>query len=712
MNLFKTLLRLLLTGLYRVRLEGAEHAARLQGRALIIANHTSYLDALLLALFLPGRPVFAINTLVAQRWWMRPFHGLVRLLPMDPTNPISIKTLIRHLKADEQVVIFPEGRITRTGALMKVYDGAAMAADRAKAPLLPVRLDGPQYTPFSYLKGIYRLRWFPPVRISLLAPQYLGAGLAIRGRARRRALGDELGELMARMLFHTSQRDKTLFQALLDARRVHGGGHPVLEDIQRKPLSYNDLITRSLILGGKLEQWTAAGDRVGLLLPSSNAAVVLFFALSGQGRIPAMLNFTLGSRALRSACATAGVRVIFSSRRFAQMAKLEATLAELGADIQIIYLEDLAEQIGLGDKLGGWLRARLGLYPAAGRGNSQDPAVVLFTSGSEGAPKGVVLSHHNLLSNQAQMAARVDFSPRDLVCNALPLFHSFGLTAATLLPLLNGLRCFLYPSPLHYRMVPEVAYDTGATILFGTNSFLAGYARHAHPYDFYSLRYVFAGAEKLTPETRELWMHKFGKRILEGYGATETSPVIAVNSAMAARSGTVGRFLPGIDWQLEPAPGVGRGGRLRVRGPNVMLGYLLAEQPGQLVAPAGGWYDTGDIVEVDGDGFIHILGRAKRFAKIAGEMVSLGLVEELAKGLWPTAEHAVVSRPDVRKGEQLVLFTTQPEAERAALGQYARAQGVSELHVPRSLIRLDKIPLLATGKTDYPSLSQLALTGE
>ncbi|MBF0255091.1 MAG: AMP-binding protein [Gammaproteobacteria bacterium] len=701
----KTLLRFLLGSLYRVQLCGLENAQALQGRALIVANHTSYLDALLLAVFLPGRPLFAINTLMAQRWWMRPLHGLVRLLPMDPTNPMSIKTLIRHLKADEQVVIFPEGRITRTGSLMKIYDGSAMAADRANAPLLPVRLDGPQYTPFSYLQGTYRLRWFPQVRISLLPQTHLGRELQLSGRARRRALGAELSEIMAQMMFSTSQRDHSLFDALLAARRIHGGKHQVLEDIQRKPLNYNDLISRCEILGGKVAESTQAGDRVGLLLPSSSAAVVLFFALSSRGRVPAMLNFTLGAHALRSACATACIGVIYSSRRFVAAAKLEQTLAELGEGISIRYLEDLAEEISLADKLRGWLLGRLGYRPH--QPEPQSPAVVLFTSGSEGAPKGVVLSHHNLLSNQAQMAARVDFSPRDLVCNALPMFHSFGLTAGTLLPLLNGLYCFLYPSPLHYRVVPEIAYDTNATILFGTNSFLAGYAKHAHPYDFYNLRYVFAGAEKLTAETREVWMSKFGKRILEGYGATETSPVIAVNSAMAMREGSVGRFLPGIDWRLEPVPGVERGGRLYVKGPNVMLGYLLPSQPGELAPPSEGWYDTGDIVEVDGDGFIHILGRAKRFAKIAGEMVSLGLVEEIAGSLWPDHSHAVITRPDPRKGEQLILFTTQPTPERSALAQRARQQGISELHVPRELVRLDKIPLLATGKTDYPGLQRL-----
>lgn len=707
MPLLKHLLQRLLGALYRIRLLGLEHAPSLKGKALIVANHTSYLDALLLGVYLPGDPLFVINTQVARRWWIRPLGKLVRLLEMDPANPMSIKTLIRHLREGERVVIFPEGRITRTGSLMKIYDGAAMAADKAGAPLVPVRLDGPQYTPFSYLRGRYRLRWFPRVTLTLLPAVTIGEGIATRGRGRRKELGLRLAELMSQMVFATSDYRKTLFRGLLDAKRQHGGGRRVIEDIKRQPLSYNGLLTRAYLLGRPLSEMTLPGEMVGVLLPSSVAAASLFFGLIAYGRVPAMLNFTLGSKALGSTCATAAIRHVLTSRRFVEAAGLKDTLAGLDGDIRLHYLEDLAAGFSPWDKLRAWLLARINYQPVP-RLDPDAPAVVLFTSGSEGEPKGVVLSHANLMANQAQMAARVDFGPTDVVCNALPMFHSFGLTAATLLPLLNGLFCFLYPSPLHYKVVPEIAYDINATILFGTNTFLTGYARHAHPYDFYSLRYLFAGAERVTQETRQLWIGKFGKRVLEGYGATETSPVIAVNSAMAAKEGSVGLFMPGMDWRLEPVPGVERGGRLFVRGPNIMLGYLLPGDQARITPPTEGWYDTGDIVEVDAEGFVTILGRAKRFAKIAGEMVSLGLVEQLTGSLWPEAEHAVVSLPDERKGEQLVLFTTQADAQRGALAGHVRAQGVSELHVPRQISVLPRIPVLGTGKTDYPALRGLA----
>ncbi len=335
--------------------------------------------------------------------------------------------------------------------------------------------------------------------------------------------------------------------------------------------------------------------------------------------------------------------------------------------------------------------------------------MVLFTSGTEGLPKGVVLSHRNILANQAQLATVVDFNPTDIVFNALPMFHSFGLTGGFLLPVLSGVKTFLYPTPLHYRIVPELVYDTNATIFFGTNTFLAGYARVAHPYDFYSVRYVFAGAEAVKEETRRIWAEKFGLRLLEGYGATETSPVIATNTAMMYRAGTVGTLLPGIEHRVEPVEGLARGGRLHVKGPNVMLGYLRAEAPGVIQPPADGLYDSGDIVDIDHDGFMTILGRARRFAKIAGEMVPLGAVEDFVGRVWPGSAHAVVTRPDPRRGETLVLVTEHEGADRGTLLAAAQREGVPELFVPRVIVTVMKLPLLGTGKTDYTATRELVL---
>ena len=713
--IIKWLMRTLLTLFYRVEVHGLEHAEQAGKRVLVVANHTSFIDALLLAVFLPGNLTFAINTWYAERWWLKPFLSLATLFPMDPTNPLASKALIKYLKQDHRAVIFPEGRITVTGSLMKIYDGTGMVADRSEAQVLPVRIDGAQFTPFSRMRGRLRLRWWPKITLTVMPPRRITPPATVTGRARRKEAGKALSAIMTGMMFETSNFDRTLFQALLDARKVHGGDHSVIDDIQRKPQSYNRLITGSFVLGKKLAEITEQGENVAILLPSMATTVTTLMALQAYGRVPAMLNFTVGAHGMVKACETAQIRTVITSRRFISNAKLDAVAERLAEQVKLVYLEDIAQGIGLMDKLSGALAAKfaaLNYRRINGRVDANSPAVILFTSGSEGTPKGVVLSHRNLLANREQLAARIDFSAQDTILNALPLFHSFGLTAGTLLPLFSGMKTFFYPSPLHYRIVPEMAYDVNATVLFGTNTFLAGYARFAHPYDFYSVRYVFAGAEKLQEETRRLWAEKFGVRIFEGYGATETAPVLSANTPMESAVGSVGRLMPGIEYQLEPVPGVVEGGRLYVRGPNVMLGYLLHDNPGVLVPPATGhgpgWYDTGDIVTIDEQGFIRIQGRAKRFAKIGGEMVSLAAVEDLAAKTWPDGLHAVTTLPDAAKGEMLVLVTNHEGAERGALSQQAKAMGIAELNVPKKIIVTKDVPLLGTGKIDYPGVKALA----
>jgi acyl-[acyl-carrier-protein]-phospholipid O-acyltransferase / long-chain-fatty-acid--[acyl-carrier-protein] ligase len=710
-RLGRWLLRATLRLAYGVHVSGMEHYAAAGPRVLIVANHTSFLDAALLAAFLPDRLTFAIHTEISKRWWMRPLLKVVEAFPLDPTNPYSIKSLIRYLKENRRAVIFPEGRITVTGSLMKIYPGPGLVADKSGAMVLPVRIDGAQYTPFSRLRGRIRLRWFPPISLTILPPRRFEIPPEIKGRNRRREAGKQLADLMTEMMFATSNYRRTLFGVLLDARRVYGGRHVIIEDIERVPLDYNLLITRAVVLGKLMARDTRRGEAVGLMLPNAIAAVAALFGLQSQGRVAAMLNYTLGAQSLTAACQAAEVKRIYTSERFIVAARLERLVDKLRQIATIVYLEDLRERVTPALKLGVALESPfVRLRYRRLRVRPEEPAIILFTSGSEGAPKGVVLSHMNMLANREQVAARIDFNSQDIILNAMPLFHSFGLTGGTLLPLLSGMRTFFYPSPLHYRIVPEIAYDVNATVMFGTNTFLAGYARFAHPYDFYSVRYVFAGAEKLKDETRRTWTDKFGVQVFEGYGATETSPVIATNTPIDSRPGTVGRFLPGIEHALDPVPGV-TGGRLEVRGPNVMLGYLRHARLGVIELPATargpGWYDTGDIVSIDGDGFVTIQGRAKRFAKVGGEMVSLAAVEELAQRAWPEFHPACVSVPDPTKGEQLVLVTTRPDPVRAELSARAKADGVSELNVPRRLICVKALPLLGTGKTDYPAVLEL-----
>lgn len=711
-QLFKIILRLF----YRVEVKGLENFQQVGERTLIVANHTSFLDGLLLATFLPGKLSFAINTQIARRWFSQIIKPFVNLFIMDPTNPLSLKSLIRYMQQDHKVVIFPEGRITVTGSLMKIYNGPGLVADRSNATVLPVRIDGAQFTPFSRLRGRVRLRWFPKITITVLPPRVIRAPEEVCGRARRIYAGKELTAIMTDMMFKTGNYDRTIFQAVLDARKIHGGRHKIIEDIERRPLTYNQVLMRAFILGNKIKKDHQPGEYVGVMLPNSVGTLLLFLGLQIHGRVPAMLNFSTGHKGMKAACDVAKIKTVYTSRRFVRVGKLENVVDALAQDVRVIYLDDLIPNVTLFDKLRGLFNmmfAKAAYLEKARFAKPNDPAVVLFTSGSEGQPKGVVLSHRNILANGVQLSTRIDFTAHDIIFNALPMFHSFGLTAGTLLPLLSGMKAFFYPTPLHYRIVPEMVYETNATIMFGTNTFLKGYARFAHPYDFYSIRYVFAGAEKVHADTRNIWSERFGIRILEGYGATETSPVLASNTPMENKAGTVGQFIPGVEYKLMPVPGVKNGGRLVVKGDNVMLGYLLHDRPGSIQTPSAelglGSYDTGDIVSIDTEGFITIQGRAKRFAKIGGEMVSLTAVEEFVSRTWCDRIHAVVSIADEYRGEQLVLVTNMQQTDRGQLVSAARAEGLAEINIPKRILSVKDVPLLGTGKTNYPAVTELVM---
>lgn len=697
-------LRVLLKFFFRLEVEGLENYKKAGKRVMLIANHTSFLDALIITAVLPEKPLFAINTHMAQKWWLRPILVLVDIFPMDPTNPMALRGLIDEARKDQKILIFPEGRLTTTGSLMKVYQGPGMVADKAECTVLPICLQGADKTYFSRAKAIRKL--FPRIRMTILPPEKIKVSEDLMGRQRREAQGRALYNIMADMVFETYYRKKILFKSLIEATQLYGRRHIISEDVKRKPMSYGQLLLKSFTLGNYFK--SIPNPNLGLLLPNTHAMTISFWACQSSGKIPALLNFSTGLKNAVSCCRTASLTHVVTARQFVEKGKLEDMIAAFEKEgIELIYLEDLKREISLRDKALGLLgyiwphRALRILNPDQ---IPSERSVILFTSGSEGVPKGVILSHLNLQANRAQLDAVVDFNANDIVFNALPLFHSFGLSAGMILPMLTGIRTFFYVSPLHYRVVAELVYDTNATVLFGTDTFLNGYARVAHAYDFHCLRYVFAGAEKLKPMTREQWSEKFGARIFEGYGATETSPVLAVNTPMDNKSGTVGHFLPGIEYRLETIPGIEKGGRLFVKGPNIMLGYLFADNPGKVVPPEKGWYDTGDIVSVDEEGRIRIEGRAKRFAKIAGEMISLTAVEEFITRLHPNNINAIMARPDPRKGEQLILYTNAKDITRPDLAKAAKLEGLSELFIPRDIVTLDKMPLLGTGKVDYMAL--------
>ncbi|MCC5976853.1 MAG: AMP-binding protein [Salinarimonas sp.] len=499
-----------------------------------------------------------------------------------------------------------------------------------------------------------------------------------------------------------------LFQALVEAKGAYGGKTVILEDAQRQPLTYSRLVIGALALGRKLTSETRRGERIGVFLPSVQATAVTFFGLHAFARVPAMLNFTAGPVNLRAACEIAAIGTIVTSRKFIDEGKLDDSLDAIAQGRRVIYLEDMREAVTSLDKaraaaeslFAGALARRTGLTP-------EDEGVILFTSGSEGKPKAVVLTHANLLSNAAQVMQHAEgvLSRDDIFFNPLPVFHSFGLTAGLILPLIHGIRAFLYPSPLHYKQVPKLIESAKATFLLATDTFLQGYARAAGDVDMTSIRYIVAGAERVREETQRLWS-RYDAMILEGYGATECAPVIACNLPQRNRHGSVGPFLPGIRWKLTPVDGIKRGGRLSIAGTNVMAGYIDPNDPTRLIPPEGGWHDTGDIVLID-DGFVTIRGRAKRFAKIGGEMISLGAVESMIQELWPEDTHVVVALSDERKGEQLILVTEKADADRDAVVEHGREKGFPDLWLPRAVL-VAQIPVLGSGKIDYAGTEALA----
>ena len=714
-HIIRMILTRVLNFVYDVKVIGLENLKSLQGNAIIIANHTSFLDAVLLWVYIPEELYFAIDTQVSKQWWIKPFLHLFKYIPISPANPMGVKSIIAEVKAGKRMVIFPEGRITTTGALMKIYPGPAMIAAKSDAQLLPIHLEGSQFSLFSRFGTQLKTRPQSKITITVQSPKKLQVDETLIGKAKRLAAARGLYDIMVNMKYEAGTLEETLFDSLIDAYKLVGRKKQIMNDATLHPLSFGQFMTAVFVLGKQMAKYQKQGEKVGVLLPNMSASVVAFWGLSVFNITPCMLNFSTGVKNMLASCKAAQITTVFTSKAFLIQGKLEATgkaLEESG--IKLVYLEDLKKQITLWDKISGFIASYMPRrYYKKVRGNvsPKDAAVVLFTSGSEGTPKGVVLSHENIQANRLQVQSILDFGLRDHVFNAMPIFHSFGLTVGTLLPLLAGVPVFFYPTPLHYRIIPELVYDNNATIIFGTDTFFNGYAKMAHPYDFYSVRLAIVGAEKLKEETIRKYYDLFGLRVMEGYGATETAPIMAVNTPMYFKRGSVGRLLPGIEYKLEKVPGVEEGGKLLVKGGNIMAGYLRDSNPGVLEPPKDGWYDTGDIVKIDEEGFVIIQGRAKRFAKIAGEMISLTAVETEINALWPGKMHAVVNIPDEKKGEQLVLFTTEPSIERKALSAAFKEKGLSELAVPKDIRVLEKMLVMGTGKVDYVKLKEMALNG-
>lgn len=681
-------------------------AAKAPAPVIYMIWHQSRLEPALMLSLLPYQTLHILDENSARANWLEPWRELARTIAFNAEHVFVSRRLVRVLKGNGRLAVYFPDSVEPDVKSFRLFRAVARIAMQADAKIIPIFVGGARHLPFSLTPAeLAPRKWFPRLSITALAPMTI-AELVERSGAGLTTSANALFDRFAEARFASTDLDRGLFLAMRDAADRYGRSRPIIEDVITSALSYRQLFIGARIFGRRLEDVSSRGDAVGILLPNSNGLVLTMLGLISAGRVSAMINYTAGPASVEAAVRTALIRTVVSSRAFVAKADLgDIVAAAEKAGAKLVWLEDLQKNITAFDKIVAALMWRLPLQPQ----DAAKPAVILFTSGSEGTPKGVVLSHRNLLANAMQVEARITISPNDKLLNVLPMFHSFGLTGGTILPLVTGVRLFLYPSPLHYKIIPDLARKIRPTVMFGTNTFLAAYARSADDDDFSSLRFAVAGAEPVKAETRRVWHERFGAEIIEGFGLTEAAPVVAVNSASHNRDGTVGRLLPGMRMRFEPVDGVLEGHRLWLQGPNVMMGYMTAERPGELQPLGDGWHDSGDIVSVDREGFIAIRGRAKRFAKIAGEMVSLGAIEMLVQALWPEQHHAVVAVPDKRRGERIVLVTTAVDADPDTLRKHGKQAGVTDLMVPNDIVKVEQLPVLGSGKTDYVATRQLAI---
>lgn len=661
---------------------------------IYIANHTSLLDPFLLYAHLPDNVVFVANTGIAKKyaWAMKGKE----VITVDPMNPYSIRDMIRVVKSGKSIAIFPEGRITVTNSLMKIYSGVAFIAMRTGAKLLPIAINGAEKAKgLTYLDGKIPTKLCPDVSLYVGEPFNIDKveGISI---SKQKDMGSHIIYRKLQELILESRMIKSVNLVEELRKRVQEAPDmTILEDMSSKLTMkelWNKVVALSYMLKSKIKE-----DRVGILLPTSIANVSTLFAVLYNGKSPAMLNVSMDVKTQMSCLSTGDIKSIVTSKVFIEKAKLKPLIEACKDIINFIYLEDVAEEINTGTKINVLLNRNKEV-------TSPTNDIILFTSGSEGTPKGVLLTHENIYANVQQARLMIDFTSKDTIIHALPMFHSFGMILSFVSTLCH-VPAVLVPSPLLYRVIPEITYDKKGTILFGTSTFLQNYGKYAHPYDFNFLRYVFCGGEKLQDHVYDLWIEKFGIRICEGYGLTETAPILSIQSKLLFKKGSVGCFVPGVKYELEKVEGIDEGGKLKIQAPNLMKGYLISEK-GFVKTPE--WFDTGDIVTIDEKGFVTIQGRSKQFVKIGGEMVSLSLVEDNVKKALGIDVVVAVGIADMRKGERIEVAVSIKEKniDFSKIKEYWKTNSLSPLSIPSRLHVLEAIPLLGSGKIDKVSVKK------
>ncbi|HEY3383608.1 MAG TPA: AMP-binding protein [Vicinamibacterales bacterium] len=495
----------------------------------------------------------------------------------------------------------------------------------------------------------------------------------------------------------------SLVEQFVQTAKAHESRLAVIDRATGQRVTYRDTLIRALILSGKFKQYKPG--MIGVMVPTSGGAIYTVLAALMSGRTPVMINYSTGAaQNCQMAQQRLAFRTIITSR--ALLEKIKCPTVD-----GMVFIEDLAAGVSTFNKLGAFLRASMSaerICRGIHAGSDDEQAVVLFTSGSEQDPKAVPLTHRNIRANVEGMHQVLEFGPKDTILGNLPLFHVFGLTVTLWLPLTNGLTVVTYPNPLEFRAICAAVREEGVTMMVGTPTFLAGYLQKSEPGDFATVRLLITGADKCPEALRQGYLERHGCVLLEGYGTTETSPVISVNTPGHNRPGTVGKALPNVEVRMEhyetgEVCAVNEIGKILVKGDSVMPGYFDDFEATTLHMRRG-WYDTGDMGYMDEDGYLWHVGRLGRFLKIGGEMVSLVQVEDVLQRLvGDAAECAVVEVPDSVRGARIVAAVTSPVDEKAILGRIA--ERVARIAVPKQFVVLTFLPKMPSGKVDYRALT-------
>ena len=695
------------------------------GGALLVSNHISFVDMVLILASTRRFVRFMLPADVCAVWWLKPFLRYLHVFPLPTESQPRELIQVLHQAGDairqgEVVGIFAEDNISRIGVLLPFRREFERMMKDMEAPIIPVCLDGVWGSIFSYQKG--RFFWKFPRRLPY--PVTISFGKALPSSATAFEVRSVIQELNTDAWSHRRKTMKPLHRAFVQrARRCPF--RFAMADARVPKLNFGGALMKVVFLARRLRSDWAGQEMVGLLLPPSVAGALVNFAALLMGKVPVNLNYTLSEESLTSCIRQCKLQTVLTSQAFLDRVKVKIPCRTL-------LLEAIAAQPRTGEKMTAlalaWFMPAGPLERAVGRekpGSLDDLATIIFSSGSTGEPKGVMLTHYNVASNAEQLGQLLDFGPQDRFLGILPFFHSFGFTATLTAPAVMGIGVAFHPNPLDAKPIGELVRRYSLTYIMATPTFLQIYLRSCDPSDFGGLRSVMASAEKLPDWLANAFEEKFGLRPMEGYGCTECSPVVTCSThdfrdtgfrQAGSRRGSIGHPLPGVSVRIvdpdtrAPVP-LGQSGLLLVRGPNVMRGYL--DQPEKTAEVLhDGWYSTGDIAALDENGLLQITDRLSRFSKIGGEMVPHVKVEDKLHEALGTTEiaFAVCGVPDTKKGERLVVLHTLPEDRLQELLKKLPQLGLPNLWVPRpsQFFHVDTLPLLATGKRDLRSIRELA----